>query len=496
MKNISLSQNMALIKSFSVWIYDKKNTNFEAHGHHDTNKGIGCPLSFGRTNHVFVDRPPCNLPKSGFIHLTVAASEDGQDIIGLQADYFFGDGCNDVLTVSYDQLELQSLGDCLVGTGTLVQKIQAYIQGISSREQEKLLCKYSIPCFGGLEENLIHLFIYQLSILLVVLAWLNASCFWENKLFPLYVKFPTSTSLVSKKILKVLSIYFIYVLSMKFHIDLKPIVSLILCLINTWGDIFCDAHDVDIEIFQAELNLNFLKYVIWELRNGEETSSLAGSSKITTDTSKYSTPPNISSASSKYSTPPVVSEVSKYSTPPNISTDTSKYSTPPSVTSTDDRNQLIPIYRLLETKRQEVERGASQANRSLASHFTTLSEEVTSFAMSEVRKRLSGCVEECIYNAYPRIENYITSALEQKSENFSLLRDQLELEIFRVRDTCQQALLALEAVPYYEERIQYLENEVKTLKKHINGNDGDLHRKVEHLQSTVAQLLRTVRCRV
>ena len=507
---ISIHVKMAQLESFSVWIYDKKKSK------------ISCPYQ-DRLNYIFSWKRPCNLPKSNVIHLVVTVAD--QHLTNLEARYFYGPSQCEVIVVKYSAEELATVETRIVGEGSFVERIVARINQLTPRQKQELIDRSQFPCFGSALNTLLHIFIFQLAILLIVLAWLSSSCFWKNKLLPLYVKLPPVEGFVSRKLLKLVAIYFIYLFSMDLCIKLRPLLEVILSLIEVWDESFVDGEDLDSDFFQAQVNLGFLKYVIWQFEDKkcrcaikEECKSfVTGNSVDPTTCTKdpcFVTGTSVDPSTCFATGTSVDTKGSCFATGTSVDTKGSCFATGTSVdtkdtcfvtgNSVDTKDTCFVTgssvdtkgtYLLLESKKKEVEKCASQVNRSLASHFSVLSEEVVSYAMIEVRRRLEGCVEECIYRSYPRIETYIQSALQEKSDYFFLLKEQLEIEVSRVRDVCQQAFLVLEAVPQYEERIRHLENEVKAIRAEKNG-DTDLHRKVEHLQSTVTQLLRAVRCRV
>ena len=575
---------MVKLETFSVWIFASQERHCSPHQ---------------KINYIFSEKKPCNLPKSGFVYLKVCVDKEGQHLTGIEADYVYGPCHNDIIITKYSSEELFCVEKNLVGEGSLVDRIIAQIIKIPLCQQRSLVEEFSLPCYGNLLTTLIYLFVFQLAITLVVIAWLDAPCFWENKLLPLYVRLPTPKGFVTRKLLKLLVLYFVYLFSMDnsscpestipgITIELRPILGIILRFIDTWDEVLITGQDLEDKLLQAQLNLGFIKYIIWQLNENKksccneitdtschpkirsestictkkdyDSSFVTGdsldcreitskSSFVTGDSCKNNSLSTTTSSLSRESFDTINSSLvskdslnssfttqdvvkSKHYTSvsdlesgycetsavdainssliteddlrPISSTDTSSI-VKTQTTSFDKANnraiQGIPenldirqTYQLLESKKRELEKKASQVNQSLAAHFTTLSHEVVGYAMTEVRQRLEGCIEEHIYKSYPRIESYIQAALRDKSDYFFLLKEQLDLEVSRVRDVCQQAFLVLEAVPQYEERIRHLENEVKALKGERNG-ETDLHRKVEHLQSTVSQLLRAVRCR-
>lgn len=521
---------MVKLESFSVWIYDKKDSK------------ANCPYQ-EQISYIFSQKPPCNLPKNRFIHLSIVS--DGQHLIELNAEYVYGSSSRNTIYVKYSQEELSRLENNLIGKGSFVDRIKIQVDQLSSCQKENLLREFQIPCFGDSTTTLIHLFTFLLAITLVAIVWLDDECFWKNKLLPLHIRFPCQKGIVTKKILRMMVIYFIYLFSMNLDFELRPILELILSFINIWDTSFIDGEDFNTDFFNAQLNLGFLKYVVWQLTDKKEASdytsniirenscnkkrfSHSDQDLISSNNSNVSISSNFNdsffntngsnnSLSSTFVTGDSLEEeynvlkkkveildVTTTSSYQNVDT-SSNYPIEKRIKkinykSSDQSNNkssdldLRQTYCLLENKKKDVEKSGYQVGRYLSSHFSTFSQEVIEYAMVEVVKRLEGCVEEYIHKSYPRIENYIQSALKERSDYFFLLKEQLDLEVNNVRDICQQAFLVLEAVPQYEERIRYLENEIKQLKTEIN-NETNLHRKVEHLQTTVMQLLRAVRCR-
>jgi hypothetical protein len=447
---------MPQLDSFSVWIYDVKT-------------GRGCY----KTNYVFSYKRPDDLPKFGILHITVTVDEAGQNLSSIESEYIYGPCRDDVIIVHYNQEELASVEANLVGTGSFLQRIVEQINNLSPCQREELVEKYDCPCFGTILSTLIHLFIFQLATTLVLLAWLNATCFWKLKLLPLFVTLPVVEGFITRNLLKLLTIFIVYTLAVPGKLPLKPVLEIALCLVDNWDGAFVCGNFLDGDLILAELNLGLLKRLCVEAKPKQK------------DEEEW----DIS-----VETLPSACEPSSFLTGESLDVVCTKYQKAREVYTSESSVDFASTYRLLETKKREVEKEASQAAKSLSGHFSTLSHEVVGYAMTEVRQRLEGCVEECIYKSYPRIETYIQSALQEKSDYFFLLKEQLELEVNRVRDVCQQAFLVLEAVPHYEERIRYLEQEIKALKCGRKG-DTDLHCKVEHLQSTVSHLLKVVRCR-
>ena len=514
------------LESFSVWIYD--DNNWEESRSHKT-----------QTKYVFSQDRPCDLPKSGFVHVIVNVDEAGQHITGLEGEYFYGQHLHEVLIAKYSTEELASVEQNITGTGSLLSRFISAVNTLTPCQQEELVNQFGVPCFGSLIATLVHLLVFQLAILLLVVAWLNASCFWKNKLLPLYARFPEVEGFVDRNLLKLIAIYIAYLFSTSLQLELKPILNVILSFINTWDQVLVEGCPIDSDFFFAQLNLGLIKAVVWQIGNQEDgkvecqdislltsekdvftlsddfvcrkevnqkvigsqldngiwrkkvENKISCSSIVDQESLSFVTGTSVDQESCDQSTKCDSGSLSSYVTNEDKSTKCDSSSLSSYLTNEDCSHD---IYRILESKKGEVERRANQANKSLASHFSTLSNEVVAYAMTEVRRRLEGCVEETIYKSYPRIENYIQSALQEKSDYFFLLKEQLELEVNRVREVCQQAFLVLEAVPQYEERIRYLENEVKALKAERSG-DTDLHRKVSHLQSTVTQLLKAVRVR-
>lgn len=477
---------MYQVETFSVWIYD--DNNWENSHSRET-----------QTNYVFSENRPCDLPKSGFVHITVRADETKQHIASLEGEYFYGPKLHDVLIAKYSAEELIKFEKNIAGTGSFINRIVSAVNTLTPCQQEQLVNQFGVPCFGSLISTLGHLLILQLAILLLFIAWVDSPCFWKNKLLPLYVKFPTVENFANRRLLKLIAIYIAYLFSTHLHLELKPILNTILSFINTWDQVLVEGCPIDSDFFFAQLNLGFIKAVVWQIEDGNNTDILSCDEKFIeknedtvwrkkitkkeTSCESFVTGDSIEESCDKQQ------EFKRECKTIKCDSDVSSLS---SFVTTDDCS--ADLYHILESKKGEVEKRANQANKSLASHFSTLSHEVVAYAMTEVRRRLEGCVEDTIYKSYPRIENYIQSALEEKSSYFFLLKEQLELEVNRVREVCQQAFLVLEAVPQYEERIKHLENEVKLLKAERNG-DTDLHRKVAHLQSTVTQLLKAVRVR-
>lgn len=475
---------MYQVETFSVWIYDENNGE-DSHSRET------------QTNYIFSEDRPCGLPKSGFVHITVRADETKQHIASLEGEYFYGPKLHDVLIAKYSAEELSKFENNIAGSGSFLNRIVSAVNALTPYQREDLVCKFGVPCFGSLTATLGHLLILQLAILLLFIAWIDSPCFWKNKLLPLYVKFPPVENFVNRRLLKLIAIYIAYLFSTHIHLELKPILNTILCFINTWDQVLIEGCPIDSDFFFAQLNLGFIKAVVWQIEDGDNNTDIltcdedvvtrchrdgVWRKKITKKESScesFVTGDSIESCDKQQDFKRECKSI-------KCDSDVSSFVT------TDDFG--ADIYHILESKKGEVEKRANQANKSLASHFSTLSHEVVAYAMTEVRRRLEGCVEDTIYKSYPRIENYIQSALNEKSNYFFLLKEQLELEVSRVREVCQQAFLVLEAVPQYEERIKHLENEVKLLKAERNG-DTDLHRKVAHLQSTVTQLLKAVRVR-
>ena len=610
---------MSHLESFSVWIYDSKQ--------------------------VFSCEPPCDLPKYGYFFVDVVADSLSNQLTSLKGVYVFGPSKKDIIIAEYNTQDLLLVQNNLLGSAgqTFFQRFAAYVAQITPDEQDYLLYKYCFPCFGSVQDCLLHLFIYQLAIVLIFWAWLTSDCFWQQKLLPLYAKFPLIPGFVTRRSLHLLALYFIYLLSMLENncTIFKPLIDIILHFVDVWGNFLTLGSEIDTQLFHAQLVLASIKHVVSEVKENQKNDSICSSlplshkessssdvkssqsslltdcglgsqlscgnnlysdktndddslytqsdktcSSLLTVNSNYPVTTDDKTCSSLHtrsdktcsslytqsdktcsslytqsdktcsslltSNYPVTTDdnslytqsdktcsslltsddsISQKKVKCEVSTDGTssgslltsernssgakretiycevgkpikketsfssekecKYDT----SSIDQTSNVIPIYRVLESKKQEVERCAAEGQKAIASHFGHLSDEVVVYAMAEVRKRLEGCIEETIYQAYPRIESYIESALQEKGDAFFYLKAQVELEVSRIHEICQEAFLVLESVPLYEERIRRLENEVATLKLQLSG-DSNLHRKVEHLQSTVVSLLKAVRCRV
>lgn len=460
---------MVALKSFSVW--------------------ISC--SAKGASYVLSTQPPCNLPKSGFIHLQVQVDSTGQHLGEINGKYFYGPEQEDVISVSYSQYDLQRVEQGLLGEGNLVEKITNYIAYLSPDEKVARLETSPFTCNGDLVSSLAQLFLFQLGVVLLFIAWLNTPCFWEKRLLPLYIRLPTPDSIITRRLLKLVTIYLVYLFTIDSCFQHDPIIVTILNLVNNWNDVFVLGDDLDGDFFHAQLNLGLFKFVLLQVTFPwkDESSLLTKEEYIE---KKEVVPLRYHSSSS--SADDSSSEEEELSPPekaPLVITETSSLSSTEPV-------RLIqltePTLVYLESKKKELEKSSSLINRSLANHFTVLSHEVITYAMNEVQRRLEGCVQDHIYQSYPRIDSYIAKAFDNKSNYLVLLKQQLEAEVYRARDICQQAFLVLETAPYYEERISHLEKEVAALRAD-KINNHDLHRKVEHLQSTVTQLLKAVRCR-
>lgn len=131
---------------------------------------------------------------------------------------------------------------------------------------------------------------------------------------------------------------------------------------------------------------------------------------------------------------------------------------------------------------RDIERATHQATRSIAGNVSALSEQVVVSSLKEIRKRLDGCVEECVRGAYPKIKSYLDTATETKKESLSILKSSLEEEIKRNRKLTEESFNLIE-------KVKHLEQKVKILEANRKENE-ELNRKVEHLQSVINQIIK------